>query len=249
MGINRFKVIVSYDGTNYNGWQRQSNGLGIQEVIEKVLSKITKENIEIIGSGRTDKHVHALGQVFHFDTSVNMDANNFKYALNGLLPKDIYIKDISLCDLNFHARFSAISKTYIYKINIGEYNPLLFNYTYCQSNKLDIELMKECSKIFIGEHDFSSFCANSFDIHPIQIREIYNIKFNIINNILEIEYTGNGFLRYMVRMISACLIQVGNNKLSIREVRDILESKDKEAFKFNALANGLYLKEVLYSND
>ena len=249
MDIKRFKVTITYDGTNYNGWQRQNNGIGIQEIIEKTLKKITKQDIEIIGSGRTDKHVHAYGQVFHFDTTIDMDANNFLYALNGLLPDDIYVKNIIEVDNNFHARFSAIKKTYIYKINIGEYDPLLYNYVYYQKNKLNINLMKKCSKIFIGEHDFSAFCSNSFDIHPDQTREIYQINFILKDNILEIEYVGNGFLRYMVRMISACLIQVGNNKLSIKEVKDILETKDKESFKFNAIANGLYLKEVLYSND
>ena len=249
MGLKRYKVIVSYDGTNYNGWQRQNNGIGIQEIIEKLLYKITKEKIEIIGSGRTDKHVHALGQVFHFDTSNSMTANNFKMALNGLLPNDIYIKDIEEVNCNFHARFSAIKKMYIYKINTENYDPLLYNYTYHQKNKLDIELMEECSKIFIGEKDFSSFCANTFDIHPDQIRTIYDIKFSQINNILEIEFIGNGFLRYMVRMICACLIQVGNHKLSIDKAQEILNEKSKEAFKFNAVANGLYLKGVIYDND
>lgn len=246
MAIKRFKCVCSYDGHNYAGWQRQDNALGIQEVIEDILTSKTKQNITIVSSGRTDALVHAYAQVFHFDSEFYLKATDYQRILNSFLPKDIYISEVEEVDLDFHARFSAISKEYVYKINLDTYNPFYANYMLQSKFTYDLDLMKECSKVFIGEHDFSSFCSNNFNTHPDQVRNISKIEFKIIDSILEIEFIGNGFLRYMVRMIVAAILEVGRKRITIREVEEMLEAKDKNAFKLNSPANGLYLKKVNY---
>ena len=243
----RYKVIVQYDGHNYNGWQRVTNGIGIQQVIEDILSSITKETITIIGSGRTDALVHAYGQVFHFDTNLDIENYRFKDAINALLPNDIYIIDINRVDNSFHARFNSKYKVYQYHINNSQYNPLLFNYTLYIKDQLDIDIMIKASKLFIGTIDYTSFCATSLSTHPNQVRTIEYIDFIIDGDIMIIEFKGDGFLRYMVRMIVATLIQVGLYKIDINDINNMINAKDKEVCKYNVSARGLYLKEVIYN--
>ena len=244
--MRRFKAIVSYDGHNYAGWQRQNNALGVQEVIEKVINMISKEDITIVSSGRTDAKVHALNQVFHFDSNFYLDAQGWYKAIKGYLPKDIYIRSIEEVDENFHARFSATSKEYYYLINIKEYDVFKANYAYYSKYELNIPYMIECSKIFIGEHDFTSFCANSLNTHPNQVRTIYDINFEIKDDLLKISFKGTGFLRYMVRMIVQTLILAGCGKLNREDIIKILDAKSKDACKWNAEPQGLYLYKVNY---
>ncbi len=246
MALRRFKVVVAYDGHNYAGWQRQNNALGIQQVIEDILSEKTNRKVEIVSSGRTDALVHAYAQVFHFDTDFYIDETAYFRILNSFLPKDIRVKSVEEVNSNFHARFSAKSKVYIYKINLTEYNPFLANYAYQPKKVINIDLAKKVSQIFIGKHDFSSFCNNGFDTHPNQVREIYRIDFSIKDDVLEIEYEGNGFLRYMVRMLTATIVQVALGRINIDDVQKMLDMKNKEACKYNIDACGLYLKEVKY---
>lgn len=241
----RYLMTFSYDGTNFSGYQIQNNKRTIEEEIEKQLTKINhNENIKIIASGRTDAHVHALSQKAHFDMD-NISGYDLKLKLNKMLPQDIYIKNIEKVDKNFHARYNSKEKEYIYKINLGEYNPLEVNYVYQYNKDLNIKNMIEVSEILKGTHDFTSFTASSGKKENM-VRTITNITFNMENNILIISFKGNGFLRYQVRNMVSILVEAGENKKTKEEVREILDSKDRKNASKTFSPVGLYLKEVKY---
>jgi len=241
----RYLMTFSYDGTNYNGYQKQVNKNTIQDNIEDNLSKILNQKISISSSGRTDAKVHAVNAKAHFDIDKKIDINKLRNSLNKLINNDIYIKDIIEVPNDFHARFNVIKKEYIYKINIGEYNPIDRNYIYQYNKILDIKKMKKASKYLIGTHDFKSFTKVD-QIEKDYTRTIYNINFKLKNNILEITFIGNGFLRYMVRNLVGILIEVGNDKREISEIKEILEAKDRIKAGITAPPEGLYLKNVKY---
>ena len=245
----RYKCVVQYEGYNYVGWQTQKNGLAIQEVIERALFSITKKKIDIISSGRTDAKVHAMNQVFHFDSDCSLSLFDWKKALNGHLPDDIYIKTIEIVQNNFHSRFHAINKRYDYYINLGEYDAFNRHLMYQCPHELDVEYMERCSKLFIGTHDFSTFCGNSYTTHPNQTRKVNSIIFSRDKDILKISYEGKGFLRYMVRMITGALIEAARHRLSYDDLSRMLESKNKDACKWNAKPWGLYLVKVDYTTE
>lgn len=241
-----YKCTVSYDGSNYAGWQKQINALGIQEIIEKALTKINKSKIEIAASGRTDAKVHALGQVFHFDSVVNMPCDNYKNAINALLPHDIRIIKVEKESDDFHARFSAKSKRYDYVCSFDKDNPFLYKYVEFVPKSLDIKLMKEASKFLLGTHDFTSFSSSHIDERKPRIKTITDIEFRMEENGFRIVFKGTGFLRYQIRMMVATLLEVGKHKISCETVKEILDKKDKMACRYNANAAGLYLVEVVY---
>ena len=240
----RYKAIVMYDGTMFHGFQIQEELRTVQLEIEKVLKIITKKETKIYPAGRTDTGVHAIGQVFHFDYEVEMKEWQIKNAINSRLPKDIYVKNINIVNDDFHARYQAVKKTYQYIINLNEFNPLDKNYCYYYKYKLDINKMIEASKVFIGEHDFKSFTKN----HKIEntVRTIYDINFEIENNVIKINFIGNGFLHNMVRIIVAMLLEVGNNRLTIDALQQVMDNKNRKYAPKLAPANGLYLVSVEY---
>lgn len=240
----RYKCVVSYDGSNYCGWQRQNNKNSIQQTIEEAIKKITCQDVKIVAAGRTDRYVHAKGQVFHFDNEKNIV--DFKRAINSQLPKDIHIVSVAAVNDDFHSRYSACYKHYDYLINDGEYDPLLANYCVSINKKIDIALMKKTSKIFIGEHDFTSFNATKKSEIYDQVRTIYRIDVVRDKDLIKISYYGNGFLRYMVRIISQTLIEAALGNISPKEVEDMLNAKDKQSCSFNGQPQGLYLVEVSY---
>lgn len=240
----RYKCIVSYDGTNFHGFQTQKNLRTVQDEIENVLMLILKENTKIHPAGRTDAGVHALGQVFHFDSPINISPLNMQRAINSQLPKDIYIKNVAIVSEDFHSRYSAKSKIYHYLLDTGEYNPLLNNYRYYYKYKLDLDKVIEASKIFIGQYDFKSFTKNSHQKNTI--RHLYNIDFEINKSLITIKFHGDGFLHNMVRIIVAMLLEVGRGKLSIAELQAIKEAKNRKLAPKVAPASGLYLIEVIY---
>ena len=242
----KFKVRVQYDGSQFSGWQKQSNNRSVQEEIEKALLKINKKNIQIHGSGRTDAGVHALAQVFHFESDLNMTASNWKQALNSIISKDMIILSVVHSKDEFHARYHALSKTYEYKINMGDYDPFNRNYEFQYNKQLDVEKMKKTLRIFIGTHDFTSFNATEVKILENQMRTIESFDLKQTGEHLSFTIKGNGFLRYMVRMIIAACVEVGKGKKSVEDIKDILERRDKEAFARNIDPRGLYLVEVDY---
>lgn len=246
--MSRYKAVVSYDGTRYVGWQIQKNGLSIQQVIEEVIEAICLKKTPITASGRTDKKVHAKAQVFHFDSDFKLDAKGWLKAINGHLPKDIHLSSLSEVRDDFHARFDVVAKQYEYRINLGEYSVFEQNYAFQPYYKLDVQAMRDASEIFVGEHDFSAFCANTHVETPNQVRTITRLDLIEENEHLRLVFEGDGFMRYMVRMITATLIEAGRHRLSKEEIREMLLSRDKNVCRFNAAPQGLYLVKVDYKD-
>ena len=245
--MRNIKMTIRYDGSRYKGFQRlKDNDMTIQGKIEDVLSKMTSESIEIIGSGRTDMGVHAYGQVANFKTNSNLSIEKMQSYLYEYLPEDIVITNIEEVDERFHSRYNAKSKVYLYKIyNNKFHDPFLRRYTTHISKKLDIELMKEASKYFIGEHDFTSF-ASSKSKKKSNVRTIHSINIKEDNGLIEIYFEGNGFLYNMVRIMSGALIDVGHKKISPQDIKRMLEEKDRSKSSDTAPAKGLYLYKVSY---
>lgn len=245
----RYFMTFSYDGTVYRGYQKQPGEKTIQEEIEKILFKINSDNhVSISATGRTDAGVHALNQKAHFDLNQEYDEEKLRDSLNKMLPNDIYVKKIEKVSDDFHARFDVKAKEYIYKINIGEYNPLKRNYVYQYNKRLDVSEMERALKYLEGEHNFRSFTkANSEKedyvrtiIQATLIREVKNV------NEIVISLVGTGFLRYMVRNIVGLLIEIGEGKRKSEEIYAILQAEDRSAAGKTAPPNGLYLKDVFY---
>ena len=236
---------VSYIGTNYAGWQKQNNALGIQEVIEKAFSGLGINNPEIFASGRTDAGVHAFEQCFN--TKINFNKiDKLPIALNSKLPEDIRILWAKEVDANFHARFSAHKKTYVYRIKIDNIeSPFDSFYTTYLCYKLDYYKMKEASKLLLGEHNFQAFCS-SHTTTPDYIRTIYFINIKKTDNLYEFEICGNGFLYNMVRIIVGTLVDIGRNKISIEQLKKILTSNNRQEAGKTMPAKGLILKKVEY---
>ena len=241
----RYLITFSYDGSKYKGYQKQPNEATIQGELERVLTGINNSEVLVSASGRTDAGVHALNQTAHFDLNINITPEKLKMALNSLLPNDIYVKSVEEVDECFHARFNVKEKEYIYKINVGEYNPLEKDYVYQYNKELDIVKMKEAIKYFEGTHDFKSFTKNN-DEKDDFVRTIISTSIDIKDNIITISFRGTGFLRYMVRNMVGCLIEVGQLKRESIEVKTILEAKDRTKAGITAHPEGLYLKEVSY---
>lgn len=237
----------AYDGTNFFGYQKQNDKRTVQDEIEKVLSQISKDSVHINASGRTDALVHAINQYAHFDLKLNISCDNLKKALNSLLPSDIYVREIMNVPLEFHARFNVLKKEYVYKINIGDYDPFSRNYIYQYNKNLDVDKMRLAIQYFKGKHNFKSFVKTDDAIIDYE-REIYDIKIEVQNNIILISFIGNGFLRYMVRNMVGTLISVGEGKTNPEEIEKILALQDRTKAKKTAPACGLYLKNVYYNS-
>lgn len=242
----RYRIDFSYDGTKFNGYQMQPNLRTVQEDLEKAVSYLNKQTYTSVqSSGRTDKGVHALNQVAHFDLMIDTTLDKIKRGLNSNLPEDIHVIKVTKVSSNFHARFSAKKKEYIYKINIGEYNPIMRNYIYQYNRPLDTEKMKEAIKCFEGNHDFTSF-VSSEDTRENKIRTIFKTNIKEKNNIIEISFQADGFMKYQIRNMVGLLLYVGSGKKEVADVINILAAKDRTKSVKTAPAEGLYLKKVWY---
>lgn len=239
----RYFMKFSYNGSKFNGFQKQVDKRTVQGDIESVLSRIFNENIRVVGSGRTDAGVHAYNQCLHFDSLKVFDFDKLRFSLNSLL-KNIYVKELYSVSDDFHARYDVKSKEYVYKINMGEFNPIDEEYVFQYNKVLNIDKMIDASKYLIGEHDFRAF--TSLDYEKNCVRTIYDIRFSLENDILCINFIGNGFLKYMVRNIVGCLIEVGSLKRSVESVKSILDSLDRKNAGICADSCGLYLVNVNY---
>ena len=242
-----FKLIIEYLGTGYNGWQFQSDFPTIQGEIEETLRKILykdKQNINLIGSGRTDSGVHALGQVANIKLYTNMSGIDLKNAINANINNDIFIKDSIEVDLNFNSRFSAKKRCYIYKIcNLK--SPFINNREWFNDSFVDLGLLNKCSKLILGTNDFSLFSKNNPEI-PNKVCEIYFSKWISSKNGLTYEIHGNRFLHHMVRYLVGTMFEVGKKNILICDFEKILNNESKTPNIFKAPAHGLYLKEVCY---
>ncbi|HEY8364572.1 MAG TPA: tRNA pseudouridine(38-40) synthase TruA [Haloplasmataceae bacterium] len=242
----RIKCTVAYDGSKFSGYQKQDNERTVQGEIERVLEIIHKYPVTIYSAGRTDAYVHAYGQVFHFDSNLNIRVYNWKKAINSLLPKDIYIRNVEVVNEDFHARFSAKKKEYRYYISLGEYNPIRHQYVCFINKKLDLDKIQKALKLFEGTHDFSSFSSAQQHIDKDKVRTIYEAKLNINNDELEFIFVGNGFLRYQVRIMMGTLIDIGLGKKDISVIPYLFENYDRSKAKKTIEPQGLYLYNVEY---
>ncbi len=245
--MRNLKLTIEYDGTNYLGWQRQKRGPTIQETIESAIEKITKNGVKLIGSGRTDSGVHALGQVANFKTSTGLSPSQLQKALNSILPQDISILECSEVDLRFHSQFDAKSKTYAYRILCRSCPSALDRRrAWHIPFPLNLPEMKEASKTLIGEHDFRAFGISTNALRST-VRELFRLEIlSGENNNICFEIEATGFLKRMVRLIVGTLIQAGRDKITVDGFRKMLESGERIKFARAAPPWGLYLKEVKY---
>jgi len=239
----RYLIKMAYDGSKYFGFQRLNNELTVQKELEQALTIINKSVVEVKGAGRTDRGVHAYGQYAHFDLEVAIPCDRLVSAINSLVSNYLRIEQCCSVFESFHARFNVQQKTYKYKINLGKYNPLLQNYVLQDVQGLDISKMEDASSVFIGIHNFELFTSGKREDYTAII---YDIKFNIHDDILEIEFVGKSFYRYMVRNIVGALIEVGKGKASKYLLSDMLMNPKNHNMLATALPQGLYLMDCSY---
>ncbi len=244
--MRNIKLTIEYDGKCYNGWQKQPNKLNIQGEIEKAIYNITKEKVALIGSGRTDAGVHALGQVANFKTDSQIPIEKLAIAINSQLKNSIVIKNAEEVNERFHSRYNAKQKTYRYIINNSKTGSAIYrNLEYCFPIKLDVEKMKKAAKYFEGEHDFKAF-KSSGTSSKNSVRTIYKAEVKQDKERIIIELTGNGFLYNMVRIISGTLLDVGLGKILPEEILNIIEEKNRQKAGKTLPPHGLYLVAVEY---
>ncbi len=245
--MKRIKLTISYDGTNYCGWQVQPNGITIEEVLNKTLKKLTDEDILVIGASRTDSGVHAMGNVAVFDTETTIPAEKIAVALNQRLPEDIVVVKSEEVAADFHPRYCDCSKTYEYHIiNTRTAIPTKRLTNYFVSYVLDVDKMRQAASYLVGEHDFVSFCNVRTDVENT-VRTITALDILTNGDEITIRITGNGFLYNMVRIIVGTLIRVGRGFYEPEKVKEILEAKDRKAAGVTAPAHGLMLMEIKYA--
>ncbi len=246
--MRNIKLIIEYDGKDFNGWQKQPNKLNIQGTIEQAIKSITGEDVQLNASGRTDAGVHALGQVANFKTNSNIPIEKMAIAINSRLKKSIVIKSAEEVDDRFHSRLSCKRKTYRYVINNSYQGTAIYRNLECHIPiKLDVEKMKEAAKYFEGEHDFKAFKASGTSSKS-SVRKIYKAEVYIDLQKIFIELTGNGFLYNMVRIIAGTLVDVGMGKIKPKEIPNIIKSQKRENAGKTLPAHGLYLVEVNYDD-
>ncbi len=237
-------MIVAYDGAFFHGFQRQTKLVSVQEVLEVVLTEILKTKVTIHGAGRTDALVHAYGQVVHFDSEQYVPAANLKKIVNKKVAPHIYVSNIELVDNTFHSRKSAKGKEYHYLVDIGEFDPLQFNYVFYQPYPVDIEKIKQAMTYIVGTHDFASLTKNK-ELQTT-IRTITSFELDITGTRLTFKIVGNGFMYNMVRIIIALMLKVGEGKIKVEDVPKIIEAKNRRLVPWVAPAEGLYLMKVFY---
>lgn len=243
-----YKIVLEYEGTRYNGWQRQvATPNTIQGVIEKAIKNVTGEKVEINGSGRTDAGTHALGQVANFKLSKEYE--NIMDELNDELPSDIRILSCERVDDRFHARLNAVGKTYCYKIDTGKKVNVFTRRTVNHFNyELDVEAMKKAATVLEGTHDFKSFCSNK-RTKKTTVRTIYSINIDVKGTEIVFTYRGDGFLYNMVRILTGTLIEVGLGKFKADDINEIIEVKDRSRAGITMPPRGLTLVSVDYKEE
>lgn len=244
--MKRVKLTVAYDGTNYCGWQLQSNGVTIEEKLNQALGSLFGEEIRVIGASRTDAGVHSLGNVCIFDTAARMPAEKISYALNQRLPDDIVVVDSCEVDAGFHPRFSKSRKTYEYRILNRRFpDPTRRLDTLFFHHPLQVERMQRAAAYLVGEHDFKSFASVHMQAET-SVRTIYACEVKKCGDVICIRVTGNGFLYNMVRIIAGTLIKVGAGDIEPEEMESILTACDRSAAGPTAPAHGLTMIGLEY---
>lgn len=241
-----YVMKIEYDGSMYQGWQRQPGSKSVQGEIEAVLSKIYGSRVEIHGSGRTDAGVHGLNQVAHFIVDPKVPDEKLNWVLNRMLPLDIRIKEIQSVDMDFHSRYSAKGKKYIYKLkNKSACSSFDARYVWGVDFPLNIDLMRKAAKKLEGERDFSSFMASGSSAKT-SIRKIHEITICEEGDEIQLEFYGNGFLYNMVRIMTALLVRIASGTVPLEIIDKIFQSEGRKYTAHTAPSTGLYLKEVIY---
>jgi tRNA pseudouridine38-40 synthase len=241
----RFKLLIAYDGTDFLGWQSQPGGKTVQDAIETALCKIFKNEIRLHGASRTDSGVHASGQVAHFDAPWPHALGKLKDAINSLLPETIRILSISKTKENFHARFSAQGKRYVYQLKTAPATPFESRYVCGLRCAIDLKKLKAALKLFVGKHDFTSF-AGGVKEGEMAVKTIKRITLARKGAYLAITIVGSGFLYKMVRSLVGTALEVARGKLPLSRIREILKSKKRTHEVITAPAKGLRLEKVFY---
>jgi tRNA pseudouridine38-40 synthase len=248
--VYNYKILITYDGTNYCGWQIQPNGPTIQEKLQAAIKILCKIPVCVIGSGRTDAGVHAVGQAAHFMVPIDLDLFRFQGSLNALLPPDIRVKEIQPVPLDFHAQYSAKSKIYHYHIYLERFqDPFKRLYSWLFLEKFDCHLLKETLPYFIGTHDFTSFAneAHTGSAKHDAVRTLQRLEIFPEEGGIRLEFQADGFLYKMVRNIVGTLVEVATGKRLAREIPDILLAKDRRVAGMAAPPHGLFLMHVEYA--
>ncbi len=242
----RYFIEISYNGKAYHGWQNQPKAISVQEVIEKALSVLLKKATPIVGAGRTDAGVHASQMFAHFDFDKEINTTDLVYKLNSYLPLDIAISDIFKVSNTIHARFDALSRTYLYRIALTK-NVFNYNAAYYVKQALHVEQMQEATKILFQYNDFQCFSKVNTDVKTYYCN-IMEAKWFVVDNELRFIIKADRFLRNMVRAVVGTMINVGLGKLNTHELHDIIASKDRGKAGFSVPAHALYLTAVNYPN-
>ncbi len=243
------KMLIAYDGSAYSGWQIQLNAVSIQGVLEEALKTITRSDVRVIGSGRTDAGVHALGQTAHFFTQQPLDYFRILRSLNGLLPKDIRVKSIEQASADFHAQYSATGKIYHYRFCLDEVqSPFERLYQFHVHEKINLDILIEAAKLFLGAHDFTSFAneAHAGSASKDPVRTLKRIDLVQEEDGWRLEFEADGFLYKMVRNIVGALFETAAGKREMDEIRAILKACDRKAAGKAAPPQGLFLIKVIY---
>jgi tRNA pseudouridine38-40 synthase len=247
----KYRLTIAYDGTDYGGWQVQRNAVSIQSLIEQSLGTILRAPAAIVGSGRTDAGVHALGQSAHFSTNASIDPKKTLASLNGLLPAKIRILDIVTVPLDFHARYHAVSKIYHYRLHLSQVpDPFKHRYAYHVPHPVDLHRLKKNASQWIGTHDFTSF-ANEASRGPAAkdaVRTLHRLDVIEESGGVRLEFEGDGFLYKMVRNIVGTLLDICAEKIAEDQIPSILAAKDRKLAGRAAPPHGLYLVEVKYES-
>ncbi|MGM0439494.1 MAG: tRNA pseudouridine(38-40) synthase TruA [Chlamydiota bacterium] len=245
----KYKLITSYDGTNYSGWQVQDHQVSIQGKIEESLATIIRQKVRVIGSGRTDTGVHALEQTAHFTSENPLSTSKVLRSLNSLLPHDIRILSIEEADPDFHAQYSAHNKTYYYHLHLDPVaNPFTYKYRHQVKYPLNLDMLREGAQLFIGTHDFTTFANKAYQGSAARnpVRTIFRIDAIEEEGGVRLEFQGNGFLYKMVRNITGTLLEVARGKLPPTAIPKLLKAKDRQLAPMVAPARGLFLAKVSY---
>ncbi|MDO7170564.1 tRNA pseudouridine(38-40) synthase TruA [Mariniflexile sp. AS56] len=243
----RYFIELSYNGAAYHGWQKQPKAISVQEVIENALSLLLKETVAIMGAGRTDTGVHGKQMFAHFDTDIVFNEVNLTFKLNSFLPKDIAIQTVFEARADAHARFHALSRTYLYRITMQK-SAFNFENAYYVKQPLDVEKMKEASKILFQYKDFQCFSKVNTDVKTYNC-DIMQADWFFENNELHFVIKADRFLRNMVRAIVGTMVQIGLGKLEVDDLHSIIKSKNRREAGFSVPAHALYLTTIEYPND
>lgn len=240
----RFKIEIQYDGSAYHGWQVQKSDCSVQRELENALTTLNKgQQINVIGSGRTDRGVHALAQIAHFDWDTDMATCDMEPALNGNLPGDIKVKSCAVVPNDFHARFSAVKRHYIYHCRTNDY--IMDRNAVWRTGQLDEAKLNDMAHRILGEHDFTSFSKHTADIEN-RVCSIYLSEWSNKGDIVNYRVAANRFLHHMVRYLVGTMVEVTRNKMTILEFEDLLNNPRKNVQIFRAPAQGLFLEKVEY---